>query len=888
MIIKDIYIDGFGVFRDYAVEGLESGVNVILGNNEAGKSTLLKFIRFTLFGYPRFHADRMAPLYGGSHGGRITGRISSGEEVIFDRKGNEEILITYRGNSSGNQSLWDQLLGHAHRELYNNIYSFTLDELTGIGSLDESGMQDKIYSIGMGLGKRSIGDIADTFAENADTIYKKRGRTHTVATIMGEIEKIHERISTIRSGLPEYQRLEREIDEKQVGLAGQREQLEAKKMEKNRLEIRLKCYESFLIVSNAEKELKTLPASADYPENGPEEIQRIEQEWQGYHSRIIDLEEGSAEEPGIAELEKRIRHISFNEDLLADAEKVDYLKKMLEAYKLNFAENEKDRNRVRELEEAISTGISDINSSWAGNQVMEFTDITIHRDRVKEFRDHFESIADRKRTLEAKADALRTGRSAIHVKAAVILISVFLLCGSALLFFYRIYVPGGITLLLALLTFFSRKYLVSGGSANLPDQQIEDLRDEEKAIKQAYGDYLLQKLRLTPAVTPDGALRVLDQIESLKKEMIEQQRIMDRMNKERTPKIAVFESEVMRIGEKVSALPKEEGNMEVLVHRITEEFENAKRMREEKLRLEEDLGRKRREYSRIESAMDALEKRKQELFAPIGAGNQKEFLERYAMNSRVRALQEERKAAVRNIEVIAGQGKSVEVIQFLEQNEKGFLEQEVRELTVRISEAEEEQSVLREQVGKAKNELERIEGQSELAESLTSLETQKHLLQSAYKEWLVNKTARKLLEEVKGNYEKEKQPELIKSSGVFLERITSARYNSIHVSMDDRDILVSGPDGAAKRIEQLSRGTREQLMISLRLGLIREYERKAEPLPVVVDEVLVNFDPQRAKQVAAILQEFAAGRQILVFTCHPSTARIFDQKATETVLDRTS
>ena len=64
-------------------------------------------------------------------------------------------------------------------------------------------------------------------------------------------------------------------------------------------------------------------------------------------------------------------------------------------------------------------------------------------------------------------------------------------------------------------------------------------------------------------------------------------------------------------------------------------------------------------------------------------------------------------------------------------------------------------------------------------------------------------------------------------------------------------------------------------MISLRLGFIKEYERKAEPLPLVVDEVLVNFDPERAKETAGILYEFAKDRQIMIFTCHPETTGYF-------------
>ena len=97
------------------------------------------------------------------------------------------------------------------------------------------------------------------------------------------------------------------------------------------------------------------------------------------------------------------------------------------------------------------------------------------------------------------------------------------------------------------------------------------------------------------------------------------------------------------------------------------------------------------------------------------------------------------------------------------------------------------------------------------------------------------------------------------------------------MSLDESDIAIFDSREVSKNIEQLSRGTKEQLLISLRLGFIEEYETKAEPLPVIVDEVLVNFDPDRAKRAAEIFQEFGKNRQILIFTCHPSTIEYFDR-----------
>jgi uncharacterized protein YhaN len=75
----------------------------------------------------------------------------------------------------------------------------------------------------------------------------------------------------------------------------------------------------------------------------------------------------------------------------------------------------------------------------------------------------------------------------------------------------------------------------------------------------------------------------------------------------------------------------------------------------------------------------------------------------------------------------------------------------------------------------------------------------------------------------------------------------------------------------------LSRGSAEQLYLCLRLALASEFARRAESLPLIMDDVLVNFDPERARAVALELAKFSERRQILIFTCHPATACMFTE-----------
>ena len=88
-------------------------------------------------------------------------------------------------------------------------------------------------------------------------------------------------------------------------------------------------------------------------------------------------------------------------------------------------------------------------------------------------------------------------------------------------------------------------------------------------------------------------------------------------------------------------------------------------------------------------------------------------------------------------------------------------------------------------------------------------------------------------------------------------------------------------DRQSKQPSELSRGTREQLFLALRFGLIRELGQRTEPLPVIVDEVLVNFDPARALRAAAAFTELSDTNQVLVFTCHPTVVKMFCEASSE-------
>lgn len=142
-----------------------------------------------------------------------------------------------------------------------------------------------------------------------------------------------------------------------------------------------------------------------------------------------------------------------------------------------------------------------------------------------------------------------------------------------------------------------------------------------------------------------------------------------------------------------------------------------------------------------------------------------------------------------------------------------------------------------------------------------------------------------LLEETRLTVARDHQPPVLRDASHWLARLTEGRHTAITTTIDEARLEVHDRDGAVWAPERLSRGTREQVFLALRLALVRDLQRHGVALPLVMDDALVNFDDERARAAARVLVEFVADqpgeRQMLVFTCHAHVATIFaDANAT--------
>ncbi len=151
-------------------------------------------------------------------------------------------------------------------------------------------------------------------------------------------------------------------------------------------------------------------------------------------------------------------------------------------------------------------------------------------------------------------------------------------------------------------------------------------------------------------------------------------------------------------------------------------------------------------------------------------------------------------------------------------------------------------------------------------------------IKKAIDAWRERAAVSLFLERIRVEYEQNRQPETLREASEYMSQLTDGKYTRIWTPLAHDILFVDSADGGALPVQVLSRGTREQLFVSLRLALVSAYARRGIHLPMILDDVFVNFDAGRTKTACSVLREFAKqGHQLLVFTCHEHVWRMFQE-----------
>lgn len=182
----------------------------------------------------------------------------------------------------------------------------------------------------------------------------------------------------------------------------------------------------------------------------------------------------------------------------------------------------------------------------------------------------------------------------------------------------------------------------------------------------------------------------------------------------------------------------------------------------------------------------------------------------------------------------------------------------------------------REDLGRVRAEIERLENDEEPSDLRLEREMLRTQITAAAEQWLADEWVAQTIDGIRARYERVCQPGILAAASRYFARLTSGKYRTLWTPLQHRSLRVDDSTGTTWRLDQLSGSTRELLLMAIRLALVDEFSKRGLDLPLMLDDVLLTLDPARAAVAANELVDFARrGHQVLFFTCHPHLTSLF-------------
>jgi uncharacterized protein YhaN len=199
-------------------------------------------------------------------------------------------------------------------------------------------------------------------------------------------------------------------------------------------------------------------------------------------------------------------------------------------------------------------------------------------------------------------------------------------------------------------------------------------------------------------------------------------------------------------------------------------------------------------------------------------------------------------------------------------------------LTEEIKQLESERGELRERIGSERKELEKMDAGTEAADAAEEAQHLVVQIEAEVRQYVRLRLASAVLREAIEKYQKEHEAPVLRRASELFCRLTAGSFQQLLADFDPRgEKVLMGDRGDRSQpvaLAGMSDGTCDQLYLALRLASLENYLADREPIPFIVDDILISFDNQRAAAALKTLAELSRRTQVIFFTHHEHLVRL--------------
>lgn len=362
-------------------------------------------------------------------------------------------------------------------------------------------------------------------------------------------------------------------------------------------------------------------------------------------------------------------------------------------------------------------------------------------------------------------------------------------------------------------------------------------------------------------------LQELGELESLLEELFGPEKLFERIQQMEHEKLT-FESEVRELEKQCGRKDSGASPLEVL-RQLSLECEAAKRAQEQWELDQSELKRTEDEIEGLLSKLREAEKTLQELCEEAGCEREEQLSDSWQAFQRLREIEQKQRDNRDEIERVAEGMDLDDAAKLLRERSAAEMAADLEQTERNLRDAAQRVGDCQEQLGSLRSELKAIGSGTDAITLQSQIHQSSAQLEADSREWLRLKTAGFLLRRAMEQFQEQHQGPLLKRAGEIFSRLTLGSFAGLAVNYDDGEPELVGSRGhELVKVSGMSAGTADQLYLSLRLAYLDQWLRKSEPIPLIVDDILITFDDRRAAATLEVLAEFSELTQVILFTHH--------------------
>ncbi|WP_027107720.1 ATP-binding protein [Lacticigenium naphthae] len=923
MKVKKLFIYGYGKWVDAQFD-FSDNLHIIYGENEAGKSTLLSFIHSILFGFPSKISSelRYEPKIGSQYGGKIIIEDQRYGLVEIERikgKGSGEVSVLFSDGSVGSDDKLSEILYGMNKDWYNSIFSLDLEGLRNVHKFNRAKLERYFLSAGT-LGTERYLEEADKLNKDATKLFKPTGRVPEINKKLMVLKKKQTNVNRAKESFKTYNTLKKDLNINEEKLSSIELTIEEFKNEKKQKDEIKKYWNQLNELEKLRYEVEKTSVTF-LPKDGLYQLQHYNKELATIQKSLNESQTKLEEYQQVFSISKELRfYQKNNDDIKSMLENSDFIREKISDYQHLMKENEKAKSSLyhEQLKHGFPLTIqlpivfAEDEMELIERKNQEIQNLKSLREKYIKEQNHSEY---KKEQLLKEIDELEmklhppekynkaefyyendqnknTGRSVKMYAPMTFWVAII-----------------GLSMLMILLLIFSNNKATALVSlialAGISFKHYKDrkfIKNKQKETDWTYEEFIHQKewrknWQEKLAELDNVEREILSLNASLEKNLTDKETILKKWNifleKKQIPNsfrpIDLLEGTLF---EKINQYATELNNLEAEIEKVKnrlDEWVREMQVFEEFVNLSEEYSLIFKDIQQLIEKAKNEKNQKKENIAKIDSIkydlNRLVKTQRHLLNEKMMFLkkyevsnEEEMKLKYKSIEdyqrkkdrmaMIQEQVKHIdETVDLIKQHSNyqtsEQLEENIKQLNEKIRSSVEEVVELRNDNARKKVEIDQLEKDGTLTALMQDLASEQAEIQELVDAWVKRKLAAALIEKTLSFAKKDRTPQTIEDASIYFSYLTMNKYRSVHIEEDRVNVL--NKEGQFFGANELSRGTAEQLYISLRLAFIKNIEDKMM-LPILIDEGFVNFDSERNDRMWDLLQEFSVTHQILFFT----------------------